>query len=221
MVTVASDAPDSEQTVALANRLPRVYATVGIHPHAAESATDAALARIRDLAADPRVVAIGETGLDFYYDHAPKEAQFAAFKRQLELGKELDLPVVVHAREADDEVGRLLLEVGWRKGVLHCFSSGERLLELALSLDWYVSFAGMITFSKWDGHELLRRVPLERLLVETDSPYLAPVPFRGKTNEPAYVRQVAEKAAEIRGEDPEILMAATSTNACEFYGVTP
>lgn len=219
LVTVASDGQDSEQTVALANRFDRVYATVGIHPHAAQSATEASLARIRELASDPRVVAIGETGLDFYYDNAPKDTQYAAFKGQLELGRDLDLPVVVHAREADEEVARLLLEVGWKKGVLHCFSSGERLLDLALSLDWYVSFAGMITFAKWEGHDLLRRVPLERLLVETDSPYLAPVPFRGRTNEPAYVRQVAEKAAEIRGEDPEILMAATSSNACAFYGV--
>src|SRR5690606_36535843 len=113
------------------------------------------------------------------------------------IARDLNMPVVVHARSADDEVGEIITRAGWRNGVLHCFSGGRDLLEAALSLGWYVSFAGMITFRRWDGLDLLRAVPLDRLLLETDSPYLAPVPHRGKRNEPAFVRLVAERAAEL------------------------
>jgi TatD DNase family protein len=127
--------------------------------------------------------------------------------------------VVVHAREADDDVGELIRQVGWPRGVLHCFSSGANLLATALDLGWYVSFAGMITFPKWDGADLLRMVPKDRLLVETDSPYLAPVPHRGKRNEPAYVARVAARAAELRGEDIGDLARSTVENARRFYGL--
>lgn len=219
LVTVASDLEDSERTVALAQRLEGVYATVGIHPHAASTATSEAYARLRELARAPRVVAIGETGLDFHYDNSPRPEQRDAFRRQLELAAELDLPVVVHAREADDEVAEMLRAVGWGRGVLHCFSGGPALLDTALELGWYVSFAGMITFPKWDASDLLRRVPLDRLLVETDSPYLAPVPHRGRRNEPAYAPLVAARAAELRGEAAEQVAHACTKNARAFYRV--
>ncbi|MDR0786748.1 MAG: TatD family hydrolase [Gemmatimonadota bacterium] len=219
VVTIASNAGDSERTVALAAAYEGVYATVGIHPHEASTATPEALAEVRDLATRPGVVGIGETGLDFYYDNAPRDAQYASFRAQLKLARELDLPVIVHARSADDEVVSVIREAGWGRGILHCFSGGAALLEAVLELGWYVSFSGVITFPKWDGKELLRSVPLNRLLVETDSPYLAPVPFRGKTNEPGHVRQVAERAAELRGESFEVLAAATAANTRAVYRI--
>ncbi len=166
------------------------------------------------------MVGIGETGLDFHYDNAPRVAQAESFRRHLKLGRELGMPVVVHARSADREVAEIIRDVGWGRGVLHCFSSERPLLDTALSLGWYISFAGVITFSRWNGADLLRSVPLDRLLVETDSPYLAPVPFRGKRNEPAHVRLVAERAAELRGETLSTLAAATTANAHALYGIS-
>lgn len=219
VVTIASDLEDSRRTVRMAETHEVVYATVGIHPHAADGADDAAFEALRELAVHPKVVAIGETGLDFHYDNSARPAQRDAFRRQLELGANLELPVVVHARSADDEVIGILREAGWGRGVLHCFSGGPELLDAALSLGWYISFAGMITFPKWDSAALLRAVPLGRLLLETDSPYLAPVPMRGKRNEPANVRIIAERAATLRGEDPATLMRATAINARDFYRV--
>jgi TatD DNase family protein len=220
IVTIATGVEDSREAAALADTQPLVFATAGIHPHSADQATDAALEAIRSLAGRPRVVAIGETGLDYYYDNAPRDVQRLAFERQLELAVELDLPVVVHAREADEDVIALLRAApGALRGVLHCFSSGRTLLETGLELGWYVSFAGMITFSRYSpaDAELLRMVPLDRLLVETDSPYLAPAPHRGKRNEPCRVGQVARVAAELRGEHFETLVAATERNARELY----
>lgn len=220
MVTIGSELESSRAAAALAARAPGVHAAVGIHPHDADSANPEALAALRELARSPRVVALGETGLDYHYDHAPREAQRAAFAAHLELARELGLPVVVHARDADDDLVALLREAGQgTRGVLHCFSSGERLLEAALAMGWYASFAGMITFKRYDAADLLRRVPLERLLVETDSPYLAPVPHRGQRNEPAFVVEVARRAAELRGEPFAQLAAATTRNACALYGI--
>jgi len=220
IVTVATSTADLHQAIGLAEQHPAVYATAGIHPHSAGECSGDTLEEVRRAAAHPRVVAIGETGLDFHYDFAPRAAQIDCFRAQLRLARELDLPVVVHAREADDDVARLITEAGPQvRGVLHCFSSGAALLECALELGWYVSFAGMITFKKFDAVDLLRWVPLERLLVETDSPYLAPVPFRGKRNAPAYVTRVVEVAAELRGEEPAQLARATARNARLFYRI--
>lgn len=218
VVSIGTTVGDSRAATALAERFPAVFASVGVHPHSAEEATPEAFSAIRELASRPRVVAIGETGLDFFYDNAPREVQRNAFAEHLRLGAELDLPVVVHAREADEDAIALLREAGpASRGILHCFSSGRALLETALDLGWLVSFAGMITFKRFDAADLLRAVPLDRLLVETDSPYLAPVPFRGKRNEPAHVAAVALRAAELRGEDPEEVAAATARNARLLY----
>ena len=221
IVSIATDPEDARAAIALAERYGAVYATAGVHPHAAARFSEAALAEVRQLAAHPRVVAIGEAGLDYHYDFAPRDAQIDCFRRQLQLGRELDLPVIVHAREADEDVAALIREAGpGSRGVLHCFSSGRELLETALGLDWYVSFGGMITFKSYDDADLLRAVPLDRLLLETDSPYLAPVPFRGRRNEPAHVVRVAEAAAVLRGEDPEQLARTTSGNARTFYRIS-
>jgi TatD DNase family protein len=220
IVTIGTHLEDSRAAVQLAAHDPLLYATVGIHPHSAEQATPEALEQIRELAGEERVVAIGETGLDFHYDNSPRDVQRAAFERQLEIAAELDLPVVVHARKADEEVISVLRSApAGIRGVLHCFSSGRELLEVGLAMGWYASFAGLISFSRYtpEEAELLRMVPLERLLVETDSPYLAPAPHRGKRNEPCRVELVARTAAELRGEPAEAVLEATARNARELY----
>jgi len=218
VVSIATDPEDARAAIALAERHAGVFATAGIHPHAAARATEDAFAEVAALLRHPRVVAVGEAGLDYHYDFAPRDLQIAAFRRQLRLGIEHDLPVVVHCREADEDVAMLIREAGPRcRGVLHCFSGARALLDTALSLGWYISFAGTITFRNYGDAELLRAVPLDRLLIETDSPYLAPVPFRGRRNEPGYVTQVAARAAELRGEDAAHLGSVTAANARAFY----
>jgi TatD DNase family protein len=175
VVTIGTGVEDAAAAATLAGSLPGVYAAVGIHPHTADAATPEALAALAAIARSPRVVAIGETGLDFFYDNAPRDAQRRAFAAQLDLARSLDLPVIVHTRSADDETVAVLREAGaGTVGVLHCFSGGAALMDAALAMGWYISFAGMITFPKFTDAELVRRVPLDRILVETDSPYLAP-----------------------------------------------
>jgi TatD DNase family protein len=218
IVTIATDAEDARTHLGLAERFADVWSTAGIHPHAAGTSSDATLAAVRELAAHPRVVALGETGLDYHYDFSPREAQRTNFARHLEMARETGLPVIVHAREADDDLRAILREAGQGTlGVLHSFSSTRELLEDALAMGWYASFSGMITFKKFDGPEFVRMVPADRIMVETDTPYLAPVPNRGKTNEPAFVVHTARRAAEIRGEDPEELAARTLENTRRFY----
>lgn len=220
VVSIGTNVEDSRAAAALAERWPQVYASAGIHPHAADGASEASLSEVRELALGERVVAIGETGLDYHYDNAPRPVQRRAFERHLELGAELGLPVVVHSREADEDMIAILRAApAGVRGVLHCFSSGRALLEAGLELGWYASFAGMITFKRYEDAELLRAVPLDRLLTETDAPYLAPVPHRGRRNEPAFVVEVVRRAAELRGEEVEVLAAATARNARDFYGL--
>lgn len=219
---IASDLTDAAGALALARsfRRPRIRVTVGVHPHAAETWSDADVERVEAIAARDQVVAVGETGLDFYYDNAPREAQIAAFRAQLELAERLRLPVVVHSREADEETASLIREFAGRAiGVLHCFSGGRDLLIAGLDAGWYASFSGLVTFPGFDAAESTRMVPEDRLLVETDSPYLAPVPKRGRRNEPAFVAHVLRRVAELRGGEPEELAVATYRNACRFYGL--
>lgn len=218
IVTIATNAEDAEANLELAERFPEVWATAGIHPHAASTASDEAFAAIRERIARPKVVALGETGLDYHYDFSPRDQQRASFARHLELARETGLPVIVHSREADDDVRALLREAGQGTvGVLHSFSSGRALLEDALALGWYASFSGMITFRKFDALDHVRMVPDDRIMVETDAPYLAPVPHRGKTNEPAFVVHTATRAAEIRGADPAEFALRTLENTRRFY----
>lgn len=218
IVTIATDAEDAAVCASLAERFPGVWATAGVHPHQALRGDDAAFEAIRALAAHPKVVALGETGLDHHYDFAPRDVQHRVFERHLALAEETGLPVVVHCREADDEVRALVR--AWRgraTGVLHCFAGDRAMLDEAVDAGWYVSFSGMVTFKRYDGADLVRAVPGDRILVETDTPYLAPVPHRGKQNEPAYVALTAARAAEMRGEDPAVFAARTTANARAFY----
>jgi TatD DNase family protein len=229
ILTIASHRADSEKVVELLEwasahpGLPGLWGTVGIHPHEADEAEMTDLDHVRELArSHSRLMAIGETGLDFFYDHSPREVQEEFFRDQLALAQELDLPVVVHSRSADDPMTRLLLEWGSRvRGVLHCFTGEEGLLDAALSAGWMVSFTGLVTFRNYGGQRLLRKVPRDRLMVETDAPYLAPVPHRGHRNEPALVRGVAEAVAQLRGEDLSDVAGYTARNTVRFFGLDP
>lgn len=218
IVTIGADLADSRAALALAKRSPGVHATAGIHPHAADTATGEALRGIAELVRAAGVVAVGETGLDYHYDNAPRERQRSAFAAHLELARETGLPVVVHTRGADEDTRALLREAGQgTTGVLHCFSAGRALLEDALEMGWSISFTGLITFRNYLDADLLRAVPADRIMVETDSPYLAPVPYRGRRNEPAFVTEVLLCAAELRGEDPADLARATVRNTRSFF----
>ncbi len=224
VISVCSHAEDTKRISALLNErsdnlpVPALWGTAGIHPHDAEKAEPGDLDRILEAAQKARIVAVGETGLDFHYDFSPRALQEEIFRAHLEMAENLDLPVVVHSRSADSLMARVLQEFGGRvRGVLHCFTGGRDLLEAALGKGWMISFTGMVTFKNYDGQDLIRRVPTDRLMVETDGPYLAPTPHRGRRNEPAFVTRVAEALAEIRQEDPEEVSGYTTQNARRFF----
>ncbi len=203
----------AERALELARSEPRLVATAGIHPHDARDWSAATETWLRGLLRDPRVVAVGETGLDFHYDHSPRPAQRHAFESQLAIAADTGRPVVIHAREADEEVAAILASYPAVTAILHSFSSGMGLLRAGLVHRHYVSFSGMVTFKNWRLDEAIRETPLDRLLVETDGPYLAPVPHRGKRNEPAFVCHTAERVAAVRAIPVEELIALTGQNA--------
>jgi TatD DNase family protein len=218
ILTVGTDVDDGRRALQLADRHEGVYAILGLHPHEAGTATAADLAGLRDLLAHPKSVAVGETGLDWYRDYAPREDQRRMFAAQLELAAELAKPAVIHTRAADDDT---LAELDGFSGtvVLHCFSS-PHLLPSALERGWYVSFAGNVTFPKAvDLRLAATQVPADRLLVETDSPYLAPQPVRGRPNEPANVVHTLGALAQARGEDRSGLEAQIEHNASACFGL--
>jgi len=217
VVVIGGTLAESDRAVALARTRPGLSATVGVHPHEARGWSVDAAARLRDLLALPEVVALGETGLDYHYDHSPRDDQRRAFEAQLGLAAEAGKPVVVHARDADDDMAAMLGAAG-SAVVLHSFSSGAKLFAAGMRIAAYFSFSGMITFKNWTMNDRLTACPPDRLLVETDAPYLAPVPHRGKRNEPAFVRHVAEALARARGESPETLERRTSDNARRLFG---
>ncbi len=218
MVAVSTDPQDARSAVELARRFVDLHATAGLHPHDASSMNERTLAQLEALAEEPEVVAIGETGLDYHYDNAPREQQRRSFRLQLELAERTGLPIVVHSRDADEDTAALITEFSGRAtGVLHCFTGGDELLEAGLEAGWCVSFAGIVTFKRFDAEGQVRRVPSDRLLIETDSPYLAPVPMRGRRNEPAYLIHTCRRVAEIRGEKPETIAEVTSDNARKLF----
>jgi TatD DNase family protein len=218
VVVIGESPAATERAVALAAAEPRLSATAGIHPHDAASWAEDRRDWLRDRLRDPRVVAAGEMGLDYHYDHSPRERQRAAFEAQLALAGEAGKPAVIHAREADDDVAAILASQPGVTAILHSFSSGPRLLRAGLVLRHYVSFSGMVTFKNWGLDHAILETPLDRLLVETDGPYLAPVPHRGKRNEPAFVRQVAERIAAVRRLPVEEVIARTGENAGRVFG---
>ena len=221
MITIGTRLAESAPLIALARR-PGVWCTVGVHPHNAGDGPVADAATIAKLADDPRVVGIGESGLDYFYDKAPRDMQQASFRQHIRAARLAGLPLVIHARDADQDIAAILHEE-WDAGgpfqfVLHCFSSGRALAEDALSLGGYVSLSGILTFPKSDAlRAIARDIPAERLLVETDAPYLAPVPFRGKRNEPGHVVETARVLADLRGMSLAALDALTTGNVRALF----
>jgi len=202
MVTISTRVSQFAKVLALADAHEAIYCSVGTHPHNADEEPDVTADDLAALSEHPKVVAIGEAGLDFYYHFASREGQAAGLRRHIAAARLTGLPLVIHAREADDEIAAILAEEagkGAYPAVLHCFSSGRRLAETGLSLGFYVSFSGILTFKAADElRAIARDLPADRLLVETDAPYLAPAPHRGKRNEPAYVARTAAVLAEVR-----------------------
>ncbi len=205
--------PDLEAGLRLAERYSFMYATVGVHPHDASKAAEETFERLGRLAGHPKVLAVGEIGLDYHYDFSPREVQRSVFARQLEIAAEAAKPIVIHTREAWEDTLALLRE-RWRgAGIMHCFTGGEREAEQALALGFHLSFGGVVTFPKAENvRQAARMTPPGRLLVETDCPYLAPAPHRGKRNEPAFLTETVRRLAEVRGQTPEDVAALTTAN---------
>jgi TatD DNase family protein len=207
--------PDLEAGVRLAERYPFFLATVGVHPHDAAKASTETFARLAELMKHPKVIALGEIGLDYHYDFSPREVQRDVFIEQMRIARDAQKPIVIHTREAFDDTIALLRE-HWKDspgGIMHCFSEGPERAREALDIGFYLSFGGIVTFPKALAvQEAARMTPGDRILVETDAPYLAPVPKRGKRNEPAFVMDTARKLAELRGETLESIQTSTTSN---------
>ena len=222
IISVGSNVDSSRRTVELAERYNKVYATVGLHPHDAKKWGDGAYEELKDLARDKKVVAVGETGLDYHYDNSPRDVQQEVFREEIRLALEVGRPLVIHSREADEDTARILTEEKADKvgGVMHCFSSGRELALKSLDMGFYISLSGIVTFPKAvELQELVVELPLDRILVETDSPYLSPIPHRGKRNEPANVRHTALKVAQLKGLILDEIAEVTSKNAKRLFGI--
>jgi TatD DNase family protein len=219
ILTVGFDMTSSKAGVAIAEKHADVYAAVGIHPHDATTLNLDRLERLEELAANPKVVAIGEIGLDFYRNLSPHRIQEDAFRLQIGLAKDLDLPIIVHDRDAHQRTMQVLREERVSRGVLHCFSGDVNLARQGIDLGLYISFAGPITFNGKKAAEILGRIPEERILIETDCPYLTPVPYRGKRNEPAYVRYVLERIAQLLDRPIEEVDALTTQNTKTLFSI--
>lgn len=216
MLTIGTRLAKAAQVIAVAERYDNIWCTVGIHPHEAEAEPAVQVETLIALAAHPKVVGIGETGLDYYYEHAPRAAQKVNFRSHIAAARATGLPLIVHARDADEDTAAILIEEmgqGAFPGLIHCFTSGPGLADTALALGLSISFSGIVTFKTAGAlREIAARVPDDRLLVETDAPYLAPVPHRGRRNEPAFVADTARLVAELRGTAPAELARRTTEN---------
>ena len=222
MLCVGINMANAERVVAIAQAYEQIYAAVGIHPMDVENLNtgDDPWALLSGLASNEKVVAIGETGLDYFYSEDSAEVQKQSFRQHLQLAAELEKPVIVHTRNAQQDTLRLISEYGDCKhgGVLHCFTEGWEMAREAIEMNYFISFSGILTFKNADAlRQVAKKVPLDRLLIETDSPYLAPVPFRGKSNEPQYVVEVAQCLAELRGLSLEQIAAITSDNFKQLF----
>lgn len=217
MVTICTRMDQFHEVRAIAEKYDSIYCSVGVHPHEASYETNPTAEDLIEAAMHPKVVAIGETGLDFYYDNAPRDAQEANFRAHIEAARVTGLPLVVHTRDADDDTIRIMQEEaqlrGPYPGVIHCFTAGQAVADMALKLGFVISLSGILTFKKAeDLRTVVKGLPLESVLVETDSPYLAPIPNRGQRNEPSYVVHTAEKLAEVLSVDGATLAQASTDN---------
>ncbi|MCA1042400.1 TatD family hydrolase [Bacillus infantis] len=223
MVVVGFDRPTITRAMELAEAYDFIFACVGWHPVDAIDMTDEDLAWIEELAAHPKVVAIGEMGLDYHWDKSPKDVQKDVFRRQIRLAKKVKLPIVIHNRDATADVVEILREEGAGEigGIMHCYSGSVEVAKECLDMNFYISLGGPVTFKNAKKpKEVAEAVPLEKLLIETDCPYLAPHPYRGKRNEPAYVKLVAEQIAELKGLAYEEVAEATTENAKRLFGIS-
>ena len=211
----------SRQVVEMADRYPWLYAAVGSHPDAADEVNEAVLEEYRKLCKlNPKVKAIGEIGLDYHYEDIPREIQQKAFRLQMELARELDLPVIVHEREAHEDGMAIVREFPTVKGVFHCYSGSAEMAKQLVEMGWYIGFTGVLTFKNArKAVETAASIPLERIVLETDCPYMAPEPFRGKRNDPGYLYRMAEQLAQIRGITPEEAAAITTENGKRLYRI--
>lgn len=216
MVTISTKLREFDIVLGIAEQADDLFCSVGVHPHEAESEPDTTTAQLVDLARHPKVIGIGETGLDYYYDHSPRDVQRRLFRAHIGAARETGLPLIVHTRDAEADTIEILrdeMEKGAFTGVIHCFSGTRQLADRSLELGFHISISGIVTFkSAEDLRRTVEAVPLERLLVETDSPYLTPVPKRGKRNEPAMTAYTAAKVAEIKGVSAEEVAAQTTQN---------
>ncbi|MBZ9981356.1 MULTISPECIES: TatD family hydrolase [unclassified Mesorhizobium] len=225
MVTISTRVKRFQQILEIADAFDEVYCSVGTHPHNAAEELDVTTADLVRLSAHPKAVAIGEAGLDYFYDKAPRDAQAQGLRNHIAAARETGLPLVIHSRDADDDMAHILEEETGKGAfpfVLHCFSSGRRLAEVGVSLGGYVSFSGILTFKNSpEIRAIAADLPHDRLLVETDAPYLAPIPFRGKRNEPAYVAHTARVLAETIGVSEGEIAALTTDNFFRLFGKMP
>ena len=222
IIVPAADIASSAQAIELADQYDLVYATVGIHPHDTKEWEDSLINDLKDMAAHEKVVAIGEIGLDYYYDFSPKDIQKHAFEAQINLALELDKPIVVHNRESNDDVMAMINKYSEKKlrAQFHCFAGSSSDAKILTEMGHYISFTGNITHVKADNvRKVLSSVSLDNLFLETDSPFMTPVPHRGKRNEPAYVKLVAEKVAEVHNTTVENVAKITTDNAKMFFGI--
>src|ERR1700733_13904414 len=218
MLTICTRLDQFDRVRAIAEADPRIWCSVGVHPHEAEDHADLMADHLIALAEPPRVVGIGETGLDFHYDLSPRDTQEHVFRAHIAASKASGLPLIIHAREADEEIAAILAAEKPPPGVLHCFTGSRALAEAAIDLGFYISISGIVTFrNAEDLSAIVRDLPLDRLLVETDAPYLAPIPYRGKRNEPAFVAATANVVAELKGIGSEALAAATTKNFFRLF----
>nr|WP_307756932.1 TatD family hydrolase [uncultured Christensenella sp.] len=220
VVEASSDLADSIRAAALAKEHRMIYSAVGVHPHSAGEWDQKIAVALRSLAKEEKVVAIGEIGLDYHYDFSPRETQKKAFEQQVELALEVNLPIVVHSREATADTLEILRKFPQVRGELHCFSGSAETARELVKMGFYIAFGGALTFKNARKTlEAAQAVPMERLLIETDCPYMTPVPFRGKRNEPAYVRYVAQRLAEVKNVDEAEIARVTMKNAKRFFDI--
>lgn len=220
LITIGSDMESSRKSVELSSKYDMVFSSIGVHPHDARNFIPEDFNKLFTLAQEEKVVAIGETGLDYHYDKSPRDVQKKIFRTHLDLAGELDLPVIVHSREAMNDTLGILKESGLSKGVLHCFSGDMNSAEKAMGMGFYISIAGPVTYKKSTSlKEIAARVPDDYLLIETDSPYLSPEPFRGKRNEPAHIINTATEIAALRGVSLEDVARITTLNAARLFGL--
>lgn len=221
ILNAGNNLAEFENQLRLSEQYPFVYAAVGVHPHNAQEYPDLTAEQLIEKTAHKKVIGIGETGLDYYYDYAPRDQQIKLLREHIKAAQETGLPIIIHNRESDEDMMTILGEAYKEKnfsGVIHCFSSSRKFAEFALSIGFYLSASGMITFNKCgELRDIFCDIPLDRLLVETDSPYLAPIPMRGRRNEPSFVRFTAEKLAQLRELPLEKLAQITSDNFCNLF----